>query len=146
MGSPQPPGYPPPGGPPPGPPGYPQQPYQPAQQYYPPQPGYGAPMQQGNGVAVAGGVIGIVSLVIAFIPFIDFLSIPGGIVAIILGVVGRGRAERMGGQSRGMATAGIVCGIIALVITVLFLVLVYSSIYFGLHGLQNFPTFTPFAT
>jgi len=78
---------------------------------------------------VAGGVVGIVALVTAFIPFIDFVSIVLGVLAIIFGAVGNGRAARMGGTSRGMAITGIVCGIIALAISILFIIAVYSTYY-----------------
>jgi hypothetical protein len=133
----QPPYQPPPGG------GQPPQYPQPQQPYYPQQPqpqqnpyGYQQPQQpyyaaphQSNGIAVAGGVVGIIALVTAFIPFIDFVSIVLGILAIIFGAVGNGRAARMGGQSRGMAITGIVCGIIAVAISVLFIIAVYSTYY-----------------
>ena len=119
--------------------------------YYQPQyaqPQYGQPsyaQRPSNGVAVAGGVVGIVSLVLAFIPFIDFLSIPGAIVAIVLGAIGVQHANRMGGTSKGMAITGIVTGIIALLIVIVFLGLVYSAIYFHVRT-DTFPSFTPFPT
>jgi Na+/H+-dicarboxylate symporter len=94
---------------------------------------------------VAAGITGIVSLVVAFIPFIDFVSIPGGIVAIILGIVGVNRAKEMGGTSRGMAITGIVTGAVAIGLVIIFIALVYS--YFGTHLNQfTFPSFTPFPT
>jgi hypothetical protein len=110
-----------------GPPGYPQQQYYGQQPYYAP---------ESNGVAVAGGVVGIVSLVLAFIPFIDFIAIPGGIAAIILGAIGLQRANRMGGMNRGMAITGIVTGSITIALTIIFVALVYS--YFATHATYNF--------
>jgi hypothetical protein len=133
------------------------QPPQPPGGNYPPQPGgppgyppyYGGPqpyyVQEGNGIAVAAGVVGIVSLVVGFIPFFGFVSIPGGIVAIVLGVVGLQRANRMGGTSRGMAITGIVTGSIAIAIVVIFAVAVFS--YFATHAHDfTYPSFTPFPT
>lgn len=118
-----------------GPPGgYPPYGYGPQQPYY---------VQQSNGIAVAAGVVGIISLVGAFIPFVDFVSIPGAIVALILGIIGLGRANRMGGTSRGMAITGIVTGAIALVLVIVFVAFVFT--YFASHGNDfTFPSFTPF--
>lgn len=116
-----------------GPPGYPPQ-------YYGQQPYYGA---QSNGIAVAAGIVGIVSLVVAFIPFLGFVAVPGAIVAIILGVIGLQRANRMGGTSRGMAITGIVTGALAIVLFIIAVAVIYS--YFATHSVNNFsfPSFTP---
>lgn len=113
--------------------------YPPPQQYYGQQQPYYA--RPGNGLALAGGVVGIVSLVVAFIPVLDWVSIPGGIVAIVLGAIGLQRANRMGGTSRGMAITGIVTGSIALVLVIVFVALIYS--YFATHNTYNFTFPTP---
>lgn len=126
---------PPPGAPPPAygpPPGYAPQGYYPVQPYAVPAPS--------NGAAVAAMVLGIVGVVLCWIPFIDFVAAIVGILAIVFGVVGSGRANRIG-TGKGMAIAGIVLGIIAVAITVLFVVLVYGALI-GLHhavtsGLPN---------
>lgn len=76
---------------------------------YPPAPpgyGYAPPQQQGNGLAIAGMVCGIISLL--------FLWIILGPLAIIFGSVGLARANR-GAPHRGMAIAGIVLGVVAIV-------------------------------
>jgi hypothetical protein len=118
--------------------GPPQQP-----QYYPPQqPYYGATPPPSNGVGTAGGVIGIIGLVLAFIPFIDFFAIVLGVLAIILGGIGVQRANRMGGVGKGMAVTGVVCGIIATALSLLFIILIYGAL-FALHStIQNLPNIT----
>jgi hypothetical protein len=129
---PQPPGAPP--GPPPGPPsgaGWAANP--PANPQYPP-PAYGQQpyypqVSEGNGIAVAGGVLGIVAVATSFIPFVDFLSVVVGALAVIFGFIGNGRANRLGGAGKGMAITGIVCGIIAIAISLLFIAVVYSIVY-----------------
>ncbi len=98
-------------------------PYQPAQQMYPPvqQPGYApqgaypgtapyqqmAPQGQGGGLAIAGLVLGIVSLVLFWTLYI---GIPAAIVGIVLSVLGRRSPQR-----RTMATVGLVLSILAIV-------------------------------
>ena len=120
-----------------GPPGgYPPYGYGPQQPYYVP---------QSNGIAVAAGVVGIISLLVSFIPFFGFVAIPAGIVALVLGIIGRQRANSMGGMSKGMAITGIVTGTIAIVLPILLGVLLFS--YFASH-VNDFtvPSFTPFPT
>jgi hypothetical protein len=80
------------------------------------QPSAGQPPAGNDGMAVAALVIGILSLLIAWIPFIGVLGAVGGIVAAILGFVARGRIKRTGRAGRGMATGGIVTGIVAIVL------------------------------
>ena len=119
-------------------PGGPPQPYPP---YYGGQQPYYVP--QSNGIAVAAGVVGIVSAVVGLIPFFGFVAIPGGIVALILGIIGVQRAGRMGGTSRGMAITGIVLGTVAIVLPVIFGVVLFS--YYAAHVNDfTFPSFTPF--
>ncbi len=105
-------------------------PYQPEGQPYPPiqNPGYGSqyPQQHGmypganmaygmpaqpdqrKGFAIAGLVLGIVSLVLFWI---FYLGIPVAIVGIIMSVLGRRST-----QNRTMATVGLVLSIIAIVL------------------------------
>jgi hypothetical protein len=119
---------PPPGGPPPPPGG--------------PPPGWGASIGQGgppaayggwgdqpaasNGAALAALIVGIISLLLAVIGFLIlplFLAVPGAIVAIVLGVVGRRRA-RDGAPRAGQALAGLVTGAAGLVVSALWVVVV----------------------
>lgn len=74
-------------------------------------------------IAVAGGVIGLIAFIFSFIPILDFLAIPMGIVGIILGAIGV-RSHR-----RHIAIMGIVFGFLALLIAPL-LGLIY---YFAPH-------------
>jgi hypothetical protein len=91
------------------------------------QPGGGGPAwQQGgtaprgnDGMALAAMIVGILSLLIAWIPLIGLLGTIGGIVALVLGFVGRGRIKKTGAGGNGMAITGIATGAIAIVLSVL---------------------------
>jgi hypothetical protein len=112
---PPPPGYPapPPGSPAPAPPPY-AQPY----------PYGGAVAQpQGNGLAVAALVLGIISIVFSWVPFFDWLL---AILAIIFGAVGISAANKRGGVGKGMAVAGLILGLITVVIGIIFVIYVFS--------------------
>ncbi|TEU04844.1 MAG: DUF4190 domain-containing protein [Dehalococcoidia bacterium] len=66
--------------------------------------------QRTSGLAIASIVCGILSLVFFWVPLFGFLL---GIIAIIFGAVAIrqiGREPNLGG--RGMAVAGLVCGIV----------------------------------
>lgn len=66
-----------------------------------------------NGMATAGGVLGIIGLVLGLIPFVGVLSLLLGPLAVILGGVGLRRANA-GAAGKGMAITGLVCGILAI--------------------------------
>ena len=97
----------------------PQQPAVPQQGYAPvPQQGYApqtvfvqAPAKPGNGLGVAGFVTGLLGLIFCWVPFL-------GIVLALLGVIMGGVGITTGkkkGASTGLAIAGLVLGIIALI-------------------------------
>jgi hypothetical protein len=90
---------------------------QPGQQpYYPQQ--AGAPYQQDHpskGAAVASLVLGIISLVVAWFGWGAIVAIIMSIIGIVLGI--NARKQLLPEQGRGMATAGLVCSIIALALS-----------------------------
>ena len=75
-----------------------------------------------NGVGVAALVVGLVSLVLAAL--ILFFPIAGilGLIAVVLGIVGIRRAARGEADNRGQAIAGLVTGLLALIIAIVFTV------------------------
>ena len=73
-------------------------------------------MAKGKGMAIAGMVLGILSLVAGF--WFWFVGVPMGIVGLVLSAVG-GKKLKAAGQPRGMAIAGLVLSIVSLASTVL---------------------------
>jgi len=70
-------------------------------------------------MAAGALVLGIVALVFSLIPFLNWIAIPLAIVGIILGALG-GKQLQQQGKPGGMATAGLVLSIIALVFAIIF--------------------------
>lgn len=113
---------------------YGQQPPYPPQQPYPPYP-YGAypPPPQGSYGGYPGGYpmqtapkngLGIASLIVAIIGLLSvFGGILLGVVAVILGVLGRGRAKRGEATNGGVAVAGIVLGVLGIIVSIAAIVL-----------------------
>lgn len=121
-------------GPPPGPqsPGSPQPPPAGPQSGPPQAPPPGAPVAQPypaqqptNGMAVAALVCGIVGVALAIILFFfPFIGLILGVLAIIFGIVGRNRFKANPAVGRqGMAMAGLVTGIVAVLISLVLIVL-----------------------
>ena len=91
-----------------------------------------------NGVGVAALVLGVASLVAA-VSFVLFpLALPGGLFATILGIIAVSRGRARGVTSHGQAIAGIVCGVLALVVVVVF------AVRIGTFVANNTSVFTMF--
>lgn len=75
-------------------------------------------VQQSNAPATASLVLGIVGVVLGFLPFMGLLL---GLLAIVFAYLGFKRAEAAQGSGRGLAVAGLVLGIIAAVMGILFI-------------------------
>jgi uncharacterized membrane protein HdeD (DUF308 family) len=75
-----------------------------------------------NGVGVAALVFGVVSLVLAVLVLFFPIAAVLGIIAIILGIVGLSRVSRGQADNRGQAIAGLVTGILGLLLAVIFTV------------------------
>jgi len=86
---------------------------------------YGQPA--GSGKATASMVLGIIALVFSWMYVAAIVSIPCGIVGLILGVSARRTLPP--DRGRGQATAGMVCSIIALVLSALIIALAFIEIF-----------------
>ena len=109
----------------------------PSQQYYQPspqQPVYPqpAPGDGKRGMAIASMVTGIVAVVMSILVSCAlFLGLPCSIASIILGCVS------LKSSGRGMAIAGIVCGAVAALILLMWLVLIVIGVSVG-EGYYNY--------
>lgn len=92
------------------------------QQPYGAQQGYGEPARPArNGLGIAALVLGILAVVTFWMGFfIILIVIPGlfGIVAIVLGVIGRKRAKRGEATNGGVALWGVILGAVGLVLAI----------------------------
>ena len=84
------------------------------QQYQPP-PQY--PQNPGQGLGIASMVLGILAVVFVWASGLLF-PIAMAIVGLVLGLIAA-KKSKMAGMSTGMATAGIVCSIVALGLNIL---------------------------
>jgi hypothetical protein len=77
-----------------------------------PQPG---PAKSSNGLATAGFVLGLIGLLGSFIPLLNIVGIVIGVVGAVLAAVGLAKAKKSG-SGKGLAMAGIILGVLALII------------------------------
>lgn len=84
-------------------------------QFHNPPPSAQAPQsqEQGNGLAVAGMVLGIIGLVFCWVPVLGWIL---ALLGLIFGAIGNGKANRIGGKGKGMALAGLIMGVLGLII------------------------------
>lgn len=81
-------------------------------------------MQKNCGYAIAAMVLGIVGAASCIIPGLGIIGLICGVIAIILGVIGKNAIDNSNGElgGRGMATAGIVLGIITVGLDILLMI------------------------
>lgn len=73
-----------------------------------------------KGKAIAGMILGIVGIVLSFLgTFFSIAALPVSIVGLVLSVMGRNQLKAAG-ESAGVGTAGLVLGIIAVVLSGIF--------------------------
>lgn len=78
--------------------------------------GYGAPPPR-NGFGVTALVLGIIGVLTSWF----LIGVLPGVLAVVFGWLGRSRAKRREATNRGMATAGIVLGLVAIVVWIAFI-------------------------
>ena len=71
-----------------------------------------------SGLAVTGLVLGIIALFSSFVPLLNVLSFPFVLLAIIFGAIGLWQTAKGKKAGRGLAIAGLVLGVLALLVTV----------------------------
>lgn len=85
-----------------------------------------------NGLAIAALCCGIIGMIVGLIPYAFFVGVPLAVLAIVFGTVEIGRARRIGGP-KGMALAGLLTGIVAAVLSIIGMVIFFST----LHNVYN---------
>ncbi|WP_098458222.1 DUF4190 domain-containing protein [Flavimobilis soli] len=74
-----------------------------------------APKKPGNGLAVAGFVLGLLGFLGSFVPVLNIGGIIMGLVGVVLAIVGLTKAKNTG-TGKGLALAGVILGALAVVI------------------------------
>lgn len=89
---------------------------------------------RGNGYGIAALVLGIVAILGAFIPFLNYVCIPLAAIGLILGIVGLLVKHR----PRGAAIAGLILSVIALILSII-MVTIYAAAGNAIQKAVNAP-------
>ena len=72
-----------------------------------------------NGLGVAGFVCGLLSAIFSLLPIFFFLSFPLGILGIVFGAIGWGRARKDSARGgKGRSIAGLILGLIGFILVI----------------------------
>ncbi|MEU9706458.1 DUF4352 domain-containing protein [Streptomyces sp. NPDC047981] len=81
-----------------------------------------------NGLGTAALTLGIIGTVSGLIPLFFWLAGILGLIALILGLVGRGRVKRGEANNKGVTTTGAVLGLAALILSVVGAVITFTAV------------------
>ncbi|WP_327375973.1 DUF4352 domain-containing protein [Streptomyces sp. NBC_01216] len=81
-----------------------------------------------NGLGTTALILGIIGTVSGLIPLFFWLAGILGVIALILGLVGRGRVKRGEANNKGVTTTGAVLGLAALVLSVVGAVITFTAV------------------
>ena len=97
-----------------------------------------------NGLGTTSLVMGIISLVLAWAPFVGFVTYATSIVGIVTGALGRGRVKKGVATNGGAAMGGLITSVLGLV-SVILATVVYSSIMYAVASSDpsDLPTTQP---
>ncbi|WP_112134427.1 DUF4190 domain-containing protein [Glycomyces dulcitolivorans] len=91
--------------------------YPPPPTYYqPPPPVPVGPVGPSNGMGLTALILGISGLAVSWIPVLGCLGLIAGIIAIVFGALGIGKANRGAATNRSSAVAGLATGIAAVIV------------------------------
>ena len=80
------------------------------------------PVNNGKGMSIAALVLGILGIIGGWIPVVCYFTTICAILGLIFGIIGRKKSVTAFGKASGMATAGLVLGIIGTAFAVLGLI------------------------
>ena len=83
--------------------------------------------QKSQGLAIGALICGILSIVLFCF---QIIAIPLALVAIILGIIGMGKAKRGEATGEGMAKTGMILGIVGIALSILITILAFAGMSF----------------
>ncbi|MFD9218809.1 DUF4352 domain-containing protein [Streptomyces sp. NPDC060064] len=87
-----------------------------------------APQQLRNGLGTAALVLGIIGTISGLIPFFFWLAGILGLIALILGLSGRGRVKRGEAANKSVTTTGAILGLVALILSIVGAVITFKAV------------------
>ena len=94
---------------------------------YAPNPPQQTPAKPSNGLGTAGFVVGLIGLLLSFIPLVGVVAWPLVILGIIFSAVGISKAVKGRATNKGLAITGLIVSIIGLVICIVWAFVVKTA-------------------
>ncbi len=82
-------------------------------------------------------VLGILAIVLAFIPILGFVSYPLSILGVIFGLVGLRRVSKRTATNRGVTLTGLIASVLGFVLVIVSTVAYVSAISAGVQGVNK---------
>ncbi|MEV8625923.1 DUF4190 domain-containing protein [Streptomyces sp. NBC_01268] len=86
------------------------------------------PAAMRNGLGTAALILGIIGTISGLIPLFFWLAGILGVIALILGLVGKGRVKRGEASNKGVALTGAILGLAALILSVVGAVITFTAV------------------
>ncbi|MFI8966245.1 DUF4352 domain-containing protein [Streptomyces sp. NPDC053493] len=96
-----------------------------------------APVALRNGLGTTALILGIIGTLSGFIPLFFWLAGVLGLIALILGLAGRGRVKRGEANNKGVALTGTILGLAALVLSVVGAVITFTAVSGAVDELEK---------
>ncbi|MEV6245872.1 DUF4190 domain-containing protein [Streptomyces sp. NPDC051742] len=87
-----------------------------------------APHTLRNGLGTAALILGIIGTLSGLIPFLFWMAGILGLIALILGLTGKGRVKRGEANNKGVALTGAILGLVSLVLSVVGAVITFTAV------------------
>ncbi|MER7398497.1 DUF4190 domain-containing protein [Streptomyces sp. NPDC000151] len=87
-----------------------------------------APQAARNGLGIAALVLGVIGVLSGLIPLMFWFAGTLGVLALIFGLVGRGRAKRGQATNKGVALAGVLLAVASLILSVVGAVITFTAV------------------
>lgn len=84
----------------------------------------------GKGLGIAGMILGILAIILSFVPCFGWWAIVLAVVGVILSAVSMTQAKKAGAP-KGMAIAGLICSILAIIIGSIWLFIIAKAVTEG---------------
>lgn len=95
------------------------------------------PPSPSNGMGTTALVLGILAIVLAFVPILGFVSYPLAILGIVFGLVGLRRVSRRRATNRGVALTGLISSVLGFVLVIVSTITYVGAINAGVQGVNN---------
>ena len=87
-------------------------------------------LPNGKNLGIAGMILGIIAIIVSFVPCFGWWAIVLAVVGLVLSAISMTQAKKAG-ASKGMAIAGLICSILAIIIGTIWIFIIAKAVTEG---------------